>query len=95
MGSHGKTRPRHQKRLGTGPAGQPWIEAVRGPVAIDCVVIGRDVVDENGHWMKLLGIDAGGALLVRPDQHVAWRARHAVTDTTAALSRALATILSH
>ena len=79
----------------TGPAGQPWIEAVRGPVAIDCVVIGRDVVDENGHWMKLLGIDADGALLVRPDQHVAWRSQHTVTDTTAALSRALATILSH
>ena len=44
--------------------------------------------------MKLLGIDAGGALLVRPDQHVAWRSRHTVRDTTAALSRALATILS-
>jgi 2,4-dichlorophenol 6-monooxygenase len=79
----------------TGPAGQPWIEAVPGPVAIDCVVIGRDVVDENGHWMKLLGIDADGALLVRPDQHVAWRSQHTVPDTTAALSRALATILSH
>jgi hypothetical protein len=31
---------------------------------------------------------------VRPDQHVAWRSRHAVTDTTVALSRALAKILS-
>jgi 2-polyprenyl-6-methoxyphenol hydroxylase-like FAD-dependent oxidoreductase len=80
--------------LVTGPAGQPWIEAVRGPVTIDCVVIGRDVVDENGHWMKLLGIDVGGALLVRPDQHVAWRSRHAVANPAAALSGALATILS-
>jgi len=80
--------------LVTGPAGQPWIEAVAGSAPIDCVVIGRDVVDEGGHWMKLLGIDAGGALLVRPDQHVAWRSRYAVTDAAALLSRALATILS-
>jgi len=80
--------------LVTGPAGQPWIEAMPAPVPIDCVVIGRDVVDESGQWMKLLGIDADGALLVRPDQHVAWRSRHAVTNAAAALSRALATILS-
>jgi 2,4-dichlorophenol 6-monooxygenase len=45
--------------------------------------------------MKRLGIDAEGALLVRPDQHVAWRSQHTVTDAAAALSRALATILSH
>jgi 2-polyprenyl-6-methoxyphenol hydroxylase-like FAD-dependent oxidoreductase len=81
--------------LVTGPAGQPWIEAVAGPARIDGVVIGRDIVDENGHWMKLLGIDAGGALLVRPDQHVAWRSPHAASDASAALARALATILSH
>jgi len=81
--------------LVTGPAGQPWLKAVAGPAPIDCVVIGRDVVDENGDWMALLGIDADGAVLVRPDQHVAWRSQHAVADTTAALSGALATILSH
>lgn len=80
--------------LVTGPGGQSWIEAAAGPVAIDCVIIGRDVVDENGHWMKLLGIDADGAVLVRPDQHVAWRSQHAVANTAAALAHALATILS-
>ncbi len=80
--------------LVAGPAGQRWTEAARGPVAIDCIVIGRDVVDESGHWMKLLGIDAGGALLVRPDQHVAWRSRHAAADPGAALSHALAKIVS-
>ena len=85
----------NQFTLVTGPAGQKWIEAVQGPVPIDCVVIGRDVVDENGHWMKLLGIDDDGALLVRPDQHVAWRSQHKITDTSAALSHALATILAH
>jgi hypothetical protein len=80
--------------LVAGPSGQPWTEAVGVPVPIDCVVIGHDIVDEEGHWMKLLGIEAGGAVLVRPDQHVAWRSRSAVSDPAAAVERALTEILS-
>lgn len=76
------------------PAGQAWTEAAAGALPIDCVVIGRDVIDANGDWMELLGIDAGGAVLVRPDQHVAWRARRAVADPAGTLTRALAHILS-
>jgi len=81
--------------LVTGPAGQPWIEAMAGSAPVDHVVVGRDIVDARGQWMTLLGIDADGALLIRPDQHVAWRSRHAVANPAAALSGALATILSH
>jgi len=80
--------------LVAGPAGQRWVEAAAGAVPIDCVVIGRDVADADGHWMKLLGIDADGAVLVRPDQHVAWRSQHGVADTAAALDRALDVILA-
>jgi 2,4-dichlorophenol 6-monooxygenase len=80
--------------LVAGPAGQRWVEAAAGAVPVACVVIGRDVADADGHWMKLLGIDADGAVLVRPDQHVAWRSQHAVTDCAAALARALDLILA-
>ena len=80
--------------LVAGPAGHAWTGAAPGPVPINCVVVGRDVADADGHWMKLLGIDAGGAVLVRPDQHVAWRSRHGVADPVGALGRALASILS-
>jgi 2,4-dichlorophenol 6-monooxygenase len=80
--------------LVAGPAGHAWTAAATGAVPIACVMIGRDVADTDGSWMNLLGIDADGALLVRPDQHVAWRARHGVRDTAAALGRALAEILS-
>ena len=79
--------------LVAGPAGEAWTTAASGSVPIECVVIGRDVVDGGGHWTRLLGIDAVGAVLVRPDQHVAWRASHAVADACAALARALAEIL--
>ena len=80
--------------LVTGPAGQPWIEAAAGPAPIDCVVIGRDIVDAGGHWMTLLGIDADGAVLVRPDQHVTWRSQHAAPNAAAMLAAALAASLS-
>ncbi len=80
--------------LVVGLAGQAWTDAAPGALPIDHVVIGRDVIDADGHWMKLLGIDAGGAVLVRPDQHVAWRSRDAVADPAGTLTRALARILS-
>jgi 2-polyprenyl-6-methoxyphenol hydroxylase-like FAD-dependent oxidoreductase len=80
--------------LVAGPAGRAWAEAAAAEVPIDTVVVGEDVADEDGHWMHLLGIDDEGAVLVRPDQHVAWRSPHGVSDTTGALAHALATILS-
>jgi hypothetical protein len=81
--------------LVAGPAGASWTGAAAGgPVPVDCIVIGRDVDDRDGDWMRLLGIDAGGAVLVRPDQHVAWRSPHAPADPTDALARALAQVLS-
>jgi 2,4-dichlorophenol 6-monooxygenase len=80
--------------LVAGPAGRAWSAAVPAAVPIDCVTIDREVVDAGGHWMNLLGIDAGGAVLVRPDQHVAWRAPHALADAGGALARAFASILS-
>jgi 2,4-dichlorophenol 6-monooxygenase len=80
--------------LVAGPASSAWSEATGGPVPLACVVLGRDVVDEHGQWMKLLGIDAAGAVLVRPDQHVAWRSRRGVADPAGAVARALGLTLS-
>jgi 2,4-dichlorophenol 6-monooxygenase len=76
-----------------GPAGGAWKDAIDGAVPMDCVCVGRDVVDDDGRWMHLLDIDAGGAVLVRPDQHVAWRARRGTADPIDALARAWRTIL--
>jgi len=52
-------------------------------------------VDDSGAWAAISGIDAGGALLVRPDGHVAWREPHAVADGAAAgiLAGVFATLL--
>ena len=78
-----------------GPEGSAWAEAAAGihELPIRCLVAGRDFTDPEGHWASVCEISAGGALLVRPDQHVAWRARSAPADPAAALASALRTVL--
>jgi len=42
-------------------------------LSVTRVVVGVDVADESEQWSPLSGIPFDGALLIRPDQHVAWR----------------------
>ncbi|HZR80089.1 MAG TPA: FAD-dependent monooxygenase [Candidatus Binatia bacterium] len=91
--------------LVTTGAGAAWIDAAArvgmgasrsggaARVPIDRVVIGRDVLDPSGRWTELLGIAPDGAVLVRPDQHVAWRAPRGVPDAYGALARAIDAIV--
>ncbi|NGO12172.1 aromatic ring hydroxylase [Streptomyces sp. HC44] len=67
----------------TGPLGEGWAIAAKKAadthrVALTVVPIGSkpDAAghwDADGAWAAVRGIDDGGALLVRPDNHVAWR----------------------
>jgi 2,4-dichlorophenol 6-monooxygenase len=61
--------------------------------AVRVLVDGRDFVDADGRWATLSGIGDDGALLVRPDQHVAWRASAARTGMEGEVLRAMARIL--
>lgn len=54
--------------------GSAWAAAVRRVAApIRVVVWGRDVDDDGDWWRRVAALDDGGALLLRPDQHVAAR----------------------
>jgi len=78
-----------------GPEGEAWAEAVVGLDVPDTVVFAFDetsLVDLDG-WLATAGIGRDGALLVRPDQHVAWRAPAAVSDPGPVLVRAFERIL--
>ncbi len=71
-----------------------WREAVRlvdAPVAH--VRIGRDVLVDEG-WAAVCRLGPGGALLVRPDHHVAWRTDEATAERFAALPDAVARVLA-
>ncbi len=53
---------------------------------------GADLVDEAGTWHRDYGIGDSGAVLIRPDGHVAWRCNGPATGTMVA--QALATSLA-
>lgn len=72
-----------------------WAEAIAHAdrPGLAQIRIGRDASPEDGAWASACGMDEGGALLVRPDQHVAWRAASLPEDPTGALLRAVDQIL--
>lgn len=84
----------------TGIAGEAWEEAAAQVadelgVPLRAVVIGpgRAVTDLYDDWVRLREVEEGGALLVRPDKHVAWRAHTLPEDPRGALRDALAQVL--
>jgi len=52
-----------------------------------------DHADVDGTWAVLREVSDGGAVLVRPDNHVAFRAPGAVPDPGKSLLDALSTVL--
>jgi 2,4-dichlorophenol 6-monooxygenase len=73
-----------------GPDGGAWADAARAiDPSVACVQLAADVADPEDWWGTSAGMAADGALLVRPDQHVAFRARRAANDPRATLRDAL------
>ncbi len=84
----------------TGTAGQAWVhaaETVGGELGIDlrAVIIGpgAEFTDLYYDWAAQREIDEDGAILVRPDKHIGWRASSLPDDPQAALRSAMAAIL--
>jgi 2-polyprenyl-6-methoxyphenol hydroxylase-like FAD-dependent oxidoreductase len=86
--------------LVTGRDGAPWRDAAvrvagAGVPPIVAHTIGGDggIADPAGAWTETYGIGEDGAVLVRPDGHVAWRRAHAPADPARALEIALSVVL--
>jgi 2,4-dichlorophenol 6-monooxygenase len=84
----------------TGPDGAAWREAAAtatevSAMGIDTFSIGAtsEWRSADGTWYRLREHDDGGALLVRPDGHVAFRAATRPDDALVALESALAVAL--
>jgi 2,4-dichlorophenol 6-monooxygenase len=87
--------------LVAGEEGHDWIAAAQTaaeerdlPLRATRIGFGDvDHVDIQCAWLKHRAISATGAILVRPDGHVAFRAPEAVVDPLGALAAALDQIL--
>ncbi len=84
----------------TGADGSQWQAAAaelagKFGIRINVAPIGRNLAytDVDGTWHAQREIEEDGAVLVRPDNHVAWRCRRGGGSASRALSTALATIL--
>lgn len=84
----------------TGIGGEGWTQAAAQVaealgIEIAAIEIGprKPMLDHTGDWARVAGIRDAGCLLVRPDQHVAWRSEGPSGDPRAALTRVLSAIL--
>ncbi len=82
------------------PDGAGWADAARAVargiagIELEAHVVGRDGLhDREGQFASAHGLTSSGAVLVRPDGFVAWRATSMVDDPGRALSRALTRVL--
>ncbi len=81
-----------------GRDGAAWRTAAQTAFAqlampLTTLTLGVDLGDPERRAQRAFGIEPTGALLVRPDGIVAWRARVASVDSAAALSAVLAQLL--
>lgn len=84
----------------TGIGGEVWREAAAAvearfglPIRVRTIGRGCDYEDSYGDFRALADVDEDGAILVRPDHMVAWRAADSRRDPVAALHSVIAAIL--
>jgi hypothetical protein len=79
----------------TGGKGDRWAEAAAAAgLATRTVSAAGPVVDPDGRLGEAFGIEDDGAVLVRPDGVVAWRARRCPDDPAAVLDGVVRTVLA-
>ena len=82
----------------TGNDGSGWVDAARSitDTVVDAYRIGDhgDLADADRPWTEAYGVTDGGAVLVRPDGFVAWRAERAVAEPARQLGMVLSDLLA-
>lgn len=84
-----------------GPDGEAWCDAARvagARLRIELkayrIALDSEYSDAEQRWPELTGIHADGALLVRPDGIVAWRAKTRADEPQSLLERVVSTLLT-
>lgn len=88
-----------QFTLLAGPRGTRWTDAAASagaaagvPLQAFRIGAGGDLGDPTGGWLELYGLQPDGAVLVRPDGHVAWRSATGDARPRDVMARVLAQI---
>jgi putative polyketide hydroxylase len=82
-----------------GSDGDAWRRAAQAigpswpPLSVFTIGKDGDLGDPDGHWHEAYGVDADGAVLVRPDGHVAWRSRSGASNPLQVLHAAMDRVL--
>ncbi len=81
--------------LVTSSPGEAWRSASNeiSDVPLELVVIDPASMEDGARWLEESGIGSDGALLVRPDQHVAWRVGSMPSDPSVILRETIAQIV--
>jgi len=80
----------------TAPAGSAWRAAadrLEGPRVTNAVIGDEIREEEGGDWLAAYGLREDGAVLMRPDGHVAWRSPSGVDDPRTTLQEVMNAIL--
>jgi hypothetical protein len=78
-----------------GRDGGAWRQAAQAigsswpPLSAFSIGASGDLGDPDGKWHEAYGVDSDGAVLVRPDGHVAWRSRSGASNPLQVLREAL------
>ncbi|WTL52935.1 hypothetical protein OG203_31675 [Nocardia sp. NBC_01499] len=75
-----------------GPGGAAWVRAADEAAARLGIPLAATVIDAP-EWQGRVGIDTDGAVLVRPDQVIVWRAPTIGADPTDELIQVLRRVL--
>ena len=84
----------------TGLSGSAWKAAAERAaqelgiaLVVHVIGFGQEVVDSHGEYARISEVEESGALLVRPDMMVAWRAHHASAELLGQLPAVLRQLL--
>ncbi len=101
ISTHDLWRERFVLLAGDGPVGDAWAACAYSvardltlPFAAFTIGRGGDLHDHDATWHEAYGIESDGAVLIRPDGHIAWRSRRSVANPIAQLTIAMSQILS-
>ena len=100
LSTHDLTGTSTSFTLLTGAKGTPWAKAATQvaekfsvPIFTVAIGAGAEYSDPDGRWTAVRQVTDEGAILVRPDNHVAWRSLRGEENPAEALGNAISRIL--